>query len=42
LRHQEPDAVLDRKRPAEVQEVQGAIAARGKFPWEIIGYDRKA
>ena len=38
----EPDAVLNRERPAEVQEVQGAIGTRGKFPGEVIGYDRKA
>ena len=31
----EPNAVLHRERPAEVQEIQGAIGARGKFPGEV-------
>ena len=38
----EPDAVLNRERPAEVQEVQGAVGARGEFPGEVIRYNREA
>ena len=38
----DPNAVLNHERPAEVQEVESAVGARGKFLGEIIGYGRKA
>src|SRR5579872_5313158 len=42
LADDDPDAVLDHECPAEVQEIQSSVGARGKFPGEVIGYDRKA
>ena len=42
LPNDEPSAVLNRERAAELQEVQSAIGASGELAGEVIGYDRKA
>jgi len=42
LSDHDPNAVLNHERPAEVQEVESAVGARGKLLGEIIGYGRKA
>jgi hypothetical protein len=42
LPNDEPNAVLNRERAAELQEVQSAIGASRELAGEVIGYDRKA
>ena len=42
LSDHDPNAVLNQERPAEVQEVESAVGARGKLPGEIVGDGREA
>ena len=42
LSDHEPNAVLNQERPAEVQEVESAVGARGKLLGEILGDGREA
>jgi hypothetical protein len=42
LPNDEPNAVMNCERAAELQEVQSAIGASGELAREVIGYDRKA